>query len=64
MAAIDEICSIAAPLLGWDAARTDHEKANYRARVEAELAAQLEPTDQLAAAVRAQASDIVPTDLA
>ncbi len=64
LAAIDEICSIAAPLLGWDAARTDHEKANYRARVEAELAAQLEPTDQLAAAVRAQASDIVPTDLA
>ena len=64
LAAIDEICSIAAPLLGWDAARTEHEKANYRARVEAELAAQLEPTDESAAAVRAQASDIVPTDLA
>lgn len=61
--AVDEVAQIAAPLLGWDAARAESEKANYRARVAAELAAQAEPTDAAASAARMGAADIVPSEL-
>lgn len=61
--AVDEVAEIAAPLLGWDDARTSAEKDNYRARAAAEVAAQNEPTDTAASAARTQAEDMVPSDL-
>ncbi|MDN5571126.1 MAG: glycerol-3-phosphate dehydrogenase/oxidase [Propionibacteriaceae bacterium] len=61
--AVDEVAEIAAPLLGWDEARTEAEKANYRSRAEAEVAAQAEPTDAAASARRIEAEDMVPSDL-
>ena len=61
--AVDEVAAIAAPLLGWDAARTASEKENYRARAAAEVAAQAETTDAAASAVRVAADDIVPSTL-
>ncbi len=61
--AVDEVAAIAAPLLGWDAERTEAEKANYRARVAAELAAQEKATDAEASAARTAAGDMVPTAL-
>ena len=60
---MDEVCAIAAPLLGWDAARIRREKASYQARVAAEQAAQAEPTDRAAVAIRRKAADAVPTVL-
>ena len=61
--AVDEVAAIAAPLLGWDAEETQAEKANYRARVAAELAAQEQTTDAAASAVRTTAEDMVPSAL-
>ncbi|MBK8463159.1 MAG: glycerol-3-phosphate dehydrogenase/oxidase [Nigerium sp.] len=61
--AVDEVAAIAAPLLGWDAEETEAEKANYRARVAAELAAQEQTTDAAASAVRTTAEDMVPSAL-
>lgn len=58
-AALDEIADIAAAALGWDDARKAAEKDNYRARIAAELAAEQEPTDALAAAARIQAPPIL-----
>ncbi len=63
LSAMDEVCAIAAPLLGWDAARIRREKASYQARVAAEQAAQAEPTDRAAVAIRRKAADAVPTVL-
>lgn len=61
--AVDEVAAIAAPLLGWTPERAEHEKANYRARCEAELAAQQAPTDAEASAARTRAGDVVASDL-
>ena len=61
--AVDEVAEIAAPLLGWDADRTAAEKANYKARAAAELAAQEEPTDAEASRARTEAADMVPSTL-
>ena len=58
-AAIDEVAEIAAVVLGWDEARTQREKDNYRARIAAELAAEEQPNDAAASAARMVASDIV-----
>ncbi|MFT3877694.1 MAG: glycerol-3-phosphate dehydrogenase/oxidase [Propioniciclava sp.] len=61
--AVDEVAAIAAPLLGWDAARTEAEKANYRARAAAEMAAQQQSTDAAASAARMAAPDFVSSGL-
>ena len=58
-AAVDEVAEIAAKVLGWDEARTEKEKANYRARIAAELAAEDQTTDEAASAARMAAEDIV-----
>ena len=57
--AIDEVAEIAAAALGWDEARTEREKDNYRQRIAAELAAEEQPTDAAASAARMVAPDIV-----
>lgn len=57
--AVDEVAEIAASVLGWDEARTDREKAAYRARIAAEIAAEEEPTDAAAAAARLAAPSVV-----
>lgn len=54
-----EIAELAAVCLDWDAAQLAHEVENYRSRVEAELAAQQEPTDADAARVRLRVPDVV-----
>ena len=59
-AALDEVAEIAAPLLGWDEATTEREKAAYRDRVAAELAALETLTDSDAMAARSNAEDLVP----
>jgi len=58
-AAVDEVGEIAAEALGWDAERLEREKANYRARIAAEIAAEEQPTDAAASAERMKADDIV-----
>lgn len=58
-AAVDEIAEIAAAALGWDEARTAKEKANYRERIAAEIAAEGQPDDASASKVRLEATDIV-----
>ena len=58
-AAVDEVTEIAAAALGWDAAKVEEEKANYRARIAAELAAEDQSTDAAASAARMEAHDIV-----
>ncbi|RMB61479.1 glycerol-3-phosphate dehydrogenase/oxidase [Tessaracoccus antarcticus] len=57
--AIDEIAEITAKALDWDEDRTAREKASYRARIAAELAAQEAPSDDAASEARMQADDIV-----
>ncbi|MTB72039.1 FAD-dependent oxidoreductase [Arsenicicoccus sp. MKL-02] len=54
VSALDEIGSIAAPLLGWDDDDLAREQAAYRARVAGEAAAEQERTDAAASAARAQ----------
>ncbi len=56
---VDEIAEIAAGVLGWSDEETAGEKANYRARIAAELAAQEARTDDAASAARMEADDIV-----
>ena len=56
---VDEAAEIAAQVLGWDDARKEAEKENYRARVAAELAAEQESTDSAAAAARLQAPPVI-----
>ena len=58
-AAVDEVAEIAAAVLGWDEARLEQEKSNYRERIAAELAAEEQPTDAAASAARMAAEDIV-----
>ncbi|GAB3556734.1 glycerol-3-phosphate dehydrogenase/oxidase [Spelaeicoccus albus] len=55
------VADLMAPILGWDAAAKAAEVQSYRDRTEAELAAQLEPDDAHAAAIRESASEIRPT---
>ncbi len=57
-AALDETGGIVAPLLGWDRATLDREKAAYRRAVEARLAAAEAPDDETAA--RIIAASLVP----
>jgi glycerol-3-phosphate dehydrogenase len=57
--AVDEIADIAAGILGWDVERTEAEKASYRSRIAAEIAAEECPTDAEAARTRVQAPDVV-----
>ncbi len=56
---VDEVAGIAAEVLGWDEEQTNTEKANYRARIAAELAAQQARTDDDASAARMEVDDIV-----
>lgn len=58
-AAVDEIAEIAASALGWDKERTEKEKANYRERIAAELAAEEAHSDEEASARRTAAPDII-----
>lgn len=60
LSALDEIAAIAAPLLGWDEATTEAEKASYRDLAAAEEAALRTLTDADAAAARADATERVP----
>ena len=53
------MAEIAAAVLGWDEARLEQEKSNYRERIAAELAAEEQPTDAAASAARMAAEDIV-----
>lgn len=48
IAALDEICDIIAPILGWSKSQRETEIAEYRARVDAELAAERDPDDATA----------------
>ncbi len=59
VAAVDEVASIAAPLLDWDPERLAAEKANYLARVDAEAAAERQTSDAAALNARLKASDVV-----
>ncbi len=58
-AVVDEVADIAAAVLGWDEDRKEREKANYRARISAELAAEEQTSDAAASAARIVAEDIV-----
>jgi len=60
LGAIDEIADIAAPLLGWDDETRAREITAYRERADAEAAAELQPDDSSAEAVRLDASEIAP----
>ncbi len=60
LGAIEEIADIVAPLLGWDAGTRAEEIAAYRARAEAEAAAEQEPDDASAQRVRLSEPDITP----
>ena len=60
LGATDEIADIMAPLLGWDGETRDREIAAYRARADAEAAAELETDDESAEAVRLKAVEIAP----
>ncbi len=61
--AVDEVAEIAAAALGWDSARTEREKANYRARIAAELDAETKSNDELASQARVAAEDLVESVL-
>ena len=50
LGAADEVLEVMAPLLGWDAAAVEAEKAAYASRVEQVLAAQEQATDAAAVA--------------
>ena len=63
ISAIEETATIAGGILGWDEERLAHEKANYRQRAEAELAAQAATTDEAASGIRMGAADVVDTTL-
>ncbi|GAB3625124.1 glycerol-3-phosphate dehydrogenase/oxidase [Mariniluteicoccus endophyticus] len=60
VAAMDDICRVIAPLLGWDESVTQREKESYRARAEAELAAEETRNDADAEKIRLQVEDLVP----
>ncbi len=60
LSALEEIAAVAAPILGWDEARTAEEIAAYRRLAEAEIAAEHERDDPAAEAARLRAADLVP----
>ena len=60
LAAVDEITAIVGDRLGWTAERRAEEIASYRARCEAEEAAEHEPDDASAEDVRLRAPDVAP----
>ncbi len=53
----ESVAAVAAPLLGWDEARTKAEVDAYHARVEAERRSQKQPDDTAADAERVAAPD-------
>ncbi len=53
-----EVAALMAPELGWDESRVAEEIAHYRARAEAELAAQQMPDDESAMRVRNAVRDV------
>ncbi len=57
--AVDEVAEVAGKALGWDDDRLASEKANYRGRIAAELAAQETTSDDAASQARMAADDIV-----
>jgi glycerol-3-phosphate dehydrogenase len=60
LGAVDEIADLIAPLLGWDQPTRTREIDAYRARADAEAAAELQPDDESAEHVRLQATEIAP----
>jgi len=60
VAAAPEVAALLADVLGWDEERTTAEVAAYTARARAEVAAEHEPDDASAAAVRMMATDLAP----
>ncbi|WP_101789855.1 glycerol-3-phosphate dehydrogenase/oxidase [Nonomuraea indica] len=54
LAAADEVAALIAPVLGWDAADVRRETERYRALVQAEMSAELQPDDVSADAARAE----------
>ena len=60
--AVDEVAEVAAKALGWDEDLLASEKANYRARIAAELAAEETMSDEAASQARMGADDIVGDD--
>ena len=56
--ALEEICALIAPVLGWDAERTAAEIAAYTARAKAEHDAAEEDDDVAAVGVRANHGDV------
>jgi glycerol-3-phosphate dehydrogenase len=60
LGAIDEIADIVSPLLGWDAERRATEVRAYQERAAAEAAAEQEPDDESAQAVRLRATELAP----
>ncbi len=53
----EEVADLLAPILDWTPEQRDFEIANYRARVEAEIASQQQPDDDSADALRAAAPE-------
>lgn len=60
LAALDEIATIVADVLGWDETKRAEEVAAYTARAEAEAAAEREPDDASAEKVRLRTPDLAP----
>jgi glycerol-3-phosphate dehydrogenase len=56
--AVDEVAQLMAPALGWDQATVERESAHYRARLDAESAAQAMLDDAGADAARAPVKDV------
>jgi glycerol-3-phosphate dehydrogenase len=60
VAAAAEVAGLMAGELGWDEVRVSHEVSEYREAMAAELAAQSEPSDDLAYAARVKVADPAP----
>ena len=60
LSVVDEVAELMAELLGWSEVQTAEEKASYRARVAAELAAQGTSDDAAASRARLEADDLRP----
>ena len=58
LTAAAEVASLMGPELGWDEPRVAEEISHYRARVDAEIAAQLRPDDESAMKVRNEVRDL------
>ncbi|WGW12557.1 glycerol-3-phosphate dehydrogenase/oxidase [Saxibacter everestensis] len=61
MAASADVATLMAGVLGWSDAEKQQELDSYRKRVEAELAAQNQPDDEAATALREAVPEIQPT---